>query len=205
MRRLAHVVGGSIPPALGLILPRDALLLFLGAVAAIFIAVELARLFVEPFNRWLTSLFSPAAGAFKEAEAARPIGATYYVAGAFLSFLLFPRDAAVAALFFAAIGDVAAGVVGQRYGRTRLGRKSIEGTAGFLVAALAVGAILLLAGLRLTWAAVLVGALVAALTKLLPIPTALPISVPLLGAASVALVMGMSEVGLLSTLVRHGL
>ena len=80
---------------------------------------------------------------FKEAEAVRPIGTTYHLIGSFLTFLLFARDVAIAALFFAAVGDTAAAAFGERFGRRKLGRKSLEGTGVFFASALVVGYILL--------------------------------------------------------------
>ncbi len=187
-RRLVHLIGGCIPPLLGLLLPREALLLFLGSVAALFVVGETLRLLVPAVNRWLMSLVSPAARAFKDREAARPIGTTFFVLGALLSFVIFPRDVAIAALFYSAVGDVAAATVGERFGRTRIGGKSLEGSAAFLGSALVVGAILVLAGLRLGWITVAVGALAAALVELLPSPLVDDnLTIPLVSGAAMVL------------------
>ncbi|MDA8189313.1 MAG: hypothetical protein M0T85_14335 [Dehalococcoidales bacterium] len=112
----------------------------------------------------------------------RPIGTTYFLVASFFTFLFFPRDVAVAALFFSAVGDAMAATVGERFGRRKLGKKSLEGTAAFFVSALVVGCILILAGLRLSWAAVAAGALVAAIVELLPIPIDDNLTVPVIGA-----------------------
>ena len=187
-RRLVHLIGGCIPPILGMLLTRDALLLFLGSLAVLFVAGEALRLVVPAVNRWLMSVVSPAASAFKEREAARPIGTTFFILGSFLSFLFFPRDVAVAALFFSAVGDVAAAEVGERWGHRRIGSKSLEGAAGFLASTLVVGAILVMAGLRLDWITIAVGALVAALVELLPSPLVDDnLTIPLVSGAAMAL------------------
>ncbi len=190
-RRLFHVIGGCVPPLLGLILEREWLLLFLGSVAAIFVVVEAIRILFPPLNRRLTSLFSGAARAFKEAESARPIGSTYFLVASFLVFLFFGRDVAVTALFFAAVGDAAAATIGERFGRTRLGNKSLEGTLAFFVSTLAVGGICLLAGLQLSWVAVVVGALVAALVELTPLPIDDNLTVPIVGAVAITLSLSL--------------
>ena len=187
-RRLVHLVGGCIPALLGLLLPRKPLLLFLGSVAALFVVGESLRLLVPAVNRWLMSFVSPAAGSFKDREAARPIGTTFFVLGSFLSFLIFPRDVAVAALFYSAVGDAAAATVGERFGHIRIGNKSLEGSAGFLASSLAVGVILVVAGLPLGWLTVAVGALVAALVELLPSPLVDDnLTIPLASGAAMAL------------------
>ena len=116
----------------------------------------------------MMSFVSPAAQAFKDRESARPIVTTFFILGSFLSFLFFSRDVAVAALFFSAIGDAVAATAGERFGRTRIGGKSLEGTVAFFASSLAAGAILVVVGLRLTWIAIVVGALAAALVELLP-------------------------------------
>lgn len=186
MRHLFHLGAGCVPPLLGLILPRGALLWFLGIVASLFVTGDAARLLIPPFNRRLMALFRPAGEAFKRGESAQPIGSTYYVAASYLTFRLFPRSIAIASLFFAAVGDAVAATVGERYGRTRIGNRSLEGSFAFLVSALLVGAILVLAGLRLNRAAVAVGALVATLAELAPIPVNDNLTVPLLSATAMA-------------------
>lgn len=188
-RHLYHLVGGSIPPLLGLILTRGWLLVFLGVVTAIFVTAELLRFLFPPINRWLISFFPQFSKAFKAEEAVKPIGTTFFLVGAFLTFLIFPRDVAVTALFFAAVGDAVAAMVGERFGRTKVGNKSIEGTLAFFVSALVVGTILLLAELRLNWIAVVGGALIAALVELVPIPINDNLTVPLISATVMVLVL----------------
>lgn len=188
-RHLYHLIAGCVPPTLGLVLARDWLLPFLGTVAAIFVLIESVRLISPPVNRRITSLFSGLAGSFKQAEAARPIGTTYYVVASFLVFLFFPRDIAATALFYAAVGDAVAAAIGERLGRAKLGTKSLEGTTAFFVSSLGVGAILILAGLQLTWAAVAVGALAAALVELAPIPVDDNLTVPIVAAGVMALML----------------
>ena len=66
-------------------------------------------------------------------------GTPAYVTGIGLTLLLFPEPAAVAAILFLVLGDVSATAVGERFGRHRVGAKSLEGTAAFFVAACAAG------------------------------------------------------------------
>ena len=188
-RHLFHLIAGCVAPLLGLALPRKALLPFFGAVALIFVSVETARLFYRPFNRWLASLFRPVSQAFKAGESVRPIGSTFFLVASFLNYLLFPRDIAVAALFFTAVGDAAAAMVGERYGRMRLGRKSIEGSVAFFASAAVVGAILIRFGLRLSKVSVALGAIVAALVELLSTSVDDNFTVPTASAAMMSYVL----------------
>ncbi|MBI2952999.1 MAG: hypothetical protein HYY30_01700 [Chloroflexi bacterium] len=192
LRHLFHLCAGSIPPLLALVLTREWLLIFLGTVAAIFVTIEVLRFLIAPLNQRLISRFAGASEAFKEHETARPIGSTYFMVGAFFTLLFFPRDIAVAALFFSAVGDAVAATVGERYGRTRLGSKSAEGTVAFFVSALIVGGILIVAGLRLNLVTVAVGALVAALVELIPIPFDDNLTIPLISASVMALALLIS-------------
>ncbi|MCL5265353.1 MAG: hypothetical protein M1343_09235 [Chloroflexi bacterium] len=188
-RHLFHLVGGCIPPIVGLVLPREWTLVFFGTVAAIFVAIEILRLTIVSVNRWLMSLFSGVSAGFKPREVARPIGTTFYLVASFLTFLFFSRDVAVAALFFAAVGDAMAAAVGEQYGRTKVGMKSLEGSGAFFASALVVGFILVLAGLHLNWLAVTVGAAVAALVELLPIPIDDNLTVPIISAVVMTLLL----------------
>jgi dolichol kinase len=55
-------------------------------------------------------------------------------AGVILSLLLFPENIAYASIATAAVGDLVAAYVGERFGRTRVGRRTLEGFAAGLVA-----------------------------------------------------------------------
>jgi dolichol kinase len=69
-------------------------------------------------------------------------GATWLLAAASLSYLLFPGPVATAALLMLILCDTAAALVGRRYGTIRFGpkRKSVEGSFAFLVVAIIVAA-----------------------------------------------------------------
>jgi len=57
---------------------------------------------------------------------ARPV---YLAAGVILSLLLFPKSVAYASITIVAVGDPVASYFGQRFGRTRVGGKTLEGFA----------------------------------------------------------------------------
>jgi dolichol kinase len=70
---------------------------------------------------------------------------SYVLIAAIVAYLAFGKDIAVCAVSFLAIGDVAAAIVGERIGTTRLFGKALEGDlACFLL--LAIGFILCYAG-----------------------------------------------------------
>ena len=105
----------------------------------------------------------------REHEHFNLLGSTYLFIAALLAVEIFPQRIAAAALGFTVLGDGMAALVGKGWGRTKFFNKSLEGTAGGLVACLAWAAWFALTGL-LPWNVVLIGALVASLVELLPIP-----------------------------------
>ncbi|HQO36945.1 MAG TPA: SEC59/DGK1/VTE5 family protein [bacterium] len=58
---------------------------------------------------------------------------TWYLLGCIVTIGLFSAPAAVCGILVLAVGDNAASIVGRLWGRHRIGNKSIEGTAAFLV------------------------------------------------------------------------
>ncbi len=96
-----------------------------------------------------------------------------------------PPAIAATALLYLVVGDAAAALVGSRFGRHRLGRKSLEGSLACFAVCLAAGAALLPG----RGTAVVGGALVATLVEALPWPVDDNWSVPLLGAAALVLLV----------------
>jgi dolichol kinase len=97
-------------------------------------------------------------------------GTTAYILGIGLSLYVYSPPVATAAICFLAIGDVAATTIGERYGKTKIGGKSLEGTIAFVVAALCAGFALSLAVVHPAVWIMVIGALVAASAELLPLP-----------------------------------
>jgi dolichol kinase len=62
-----------------------------------------------------------------EKEKRGPTTSLYYSASLLLSVLIFAPPAAVGAILSLAVGDPVAAIVGRRFGKIRLGGKSIEG------------------------------------------------------------------------------
>ena len=124
--------------------------------------------------------------------------ATYLAASSLATLALFQAPVAALALLFLAAGDPAAGLVGSRYARHRLslrvpwgrqGRqpRSLEGALAFLVVAMAIAALLRGLGVYGAFWPAALGALIAALVELAPIPVEDNVSVPLVSAAVMTL------------------
>ncbi len=118
--------------------------------------------------------------------------------GALLSVIVFPQRVVIAVVLVLSISDSAASLIGIRFGRIRIGGKTLEGSLAFFVTALVI------MGLALPgpWWIAAVGALVAAVVEALP---ALPlgrfelndnVTVPLVSGAAICGLAYAAGVGL---------
>jgi dolichol kinase len=157
-RKIFHAFNGVvIALALAFLdISRIEALSIIGAIGALLLIADAVRLLNEDANelffRSFTSLASP-----REAEGAA--SSTWYTFGVLVTVALVPRAEAISAVLVLGLADPIASVVGQRYGRRPFLGGTVEGTASFLVVALA----LLL--YRHAWPAALVAALLAALAE----------------------------------------
>jgi len=110
----------------------------------------------------------------REKNYSRPgIQALWANLGIFMVFMLFGKEPAMVSVLVLAVGDAFASVVGIRYGRTKVGNKSLEGTIAFLLSTFLV----LLPFLGL-WKAFLICSF-SAIVEALPISVDDNLSVPL--------------------------
>ena len=175
-RRAFHLVIGSLFPILIIVLPREPVLALVITAAAAALTLEAARHLSSTVNRWFIGWFSVL---LKKEESTQWLGSTYLLVATLTAFLLFDRYIAGLALLFLAVGDPLAALVGERFGRVRIGRRSLEGTLTFLGASLLVGWIAVAGGIDVSISVVLVGAATAALVELLSIPLDDNLTVPL--------------------------
>ena len=144
-----------------------------------FLAVDCLRLRWEPFRR----LFHLRLGNSLRASENRGLTSSHYLT--FTACVLawsMPERIGAAALAMQIVGDAAAAMVGRRYGRVRIGAKSLEGSAACFAGALAAGAVCLPSQPL----ALLAGALAATVVEVLPLRVDDNLSVPLVGAAVLA-------------------
>lgn len=113
-----------------------------------------------------------------------PATSLYYALSLLVCAILFPKEAVLGAIVCIALGDPVAMMIGKRFGRIRLKRKSIEGSlAGFVVC---VPVIFLVTS---SWRVAFFGSLAGSLIELLPLPLDDNLTVPLFSGAIMALVM----------------
>jgi dolichol kinase len=166
-RGLFHLFGALILPIAALFLSRTTLLISLGVVTFIVVAIELIRLKVPGVNRLFLWLFKPL---LRKEEASRLTGTSYTLVASLIAFLVFPRDIAVVALAFLAVGDAMATIVGKKIGKTRFLGKTLEGDLACFISCIVVGLIFYYAGLDISLLAILVGSLGATIAGAIPLP-----------------------------------
>ena len=131
-RKLYHVLGGLGLLAVWFALGRPRAFHAYGALLAAALLFDAARFASPRLNAWAMASLR---GFLRPGEERKLNGTPPYVGGVALTLLLFPEPAAVAAVLFLVVGDVSATTVGERWGRRKVGAKSLEGTAAFFVAA----------------------------------------------------------------------
>ncbi len=98
----------------------------LGAYFTYAVLTEIFRKKYPAYNRWMIKIIG---GMMREREKTNISSATYYIGSMFLVMLVFPKEVSILTLFFIAVGDTIAGIVGVLWGRHKITRHaSLEGT-----------------------------------------------------------------------------
>ena len=130
----------------------------------LFILVDVLRHKVE----WIQSFFNLFFDSMLRSheQEGKLTGATWVMIGAVISIMIFSKPVAIIALIFMSLGDTAAGLIGQRFGKHKIWDKSLEGFFGGLLVCVIVA--LTFPTLPLTVS--LSGAVAAMVMELVPIP-----------------------------------
>jgi len=175
-RGLSHILIGLSVAIAALFLPRMVLVIPLGIVTFFFLTFDLLRLKAPAANRWFLSFFKPL---LRERESLHLTGASYMATASLIALLAFPRDIAVLALCFLAVGDAVATIVGKRIGRRKLFGKTLEGNLACFVSCLAIGFIFYYSGLNIRLLTILLGSLIATIVEAMPLPINDNLTMPL--------------------------
>lgn len=166
-RKLYHLLGGIGLLSLYYILGREHALMFYAAFFLIALGLDLTRLKIPAVNQFIFTRF----GSFiRKNEEHKLTGTAPYILGIGLSLYAYSPEVATAAVCFLAFGDVAATTMGERYGKTKIGDKSLEGSAAFIIAALVSGLFLQIIGVYLATGVMILGAFIAAGVEIIPLP-----------------------------------
>jgi dolichol kinase len=143
IRKGVHFVSLSIP-IIYFFVSRELALFILSPIAAISLFLDLMR-----FNHWFghgvqRKVIGPI---LRDHEDVHFTGGTYLLVTSVIAIAIFDKIVAVAAIAFIIFGDIAAALVGSRWGRIRFSRKSVEGSLACLGVCMVVA--LLIPGLPL--------------------------------------------------------
>ena len=181
-RKLFRLVG-LLFPLLYLFTSRDVVLVFTALVFSILLVLEWTRFRRPGVNDFLFRYLS---AILREEEREQVTTTTWFVYASLLLALLLNRELAATAWLFALFGDMAAQVVGIRYGRIRVLSKSLEGSLACLVTCLILG-LVASTFLRLRPPVVLLGAVVATVVEAAPLPLDDNFTMPLFTGVTMAL------------------
>ena len=174
-RRIFHVLTTAALALMALGLDREVMIIIAGSLTGVAVALEVGRRRLPVLNGWFQARFGVL---MKQSESSQVLGSTYMAAASLIVYLFFEKELAILALMYIAVGDPLAGVLGKRYGRVKIGSKSVEGTLAFAVGAGAVGCGMVAGGLDVPYWVALGGAGVGALVELLPSPLDDNLTVP---------------------------
>lgn len=131
-RKLTHLGALSIPVGYYIFrLSRAEALWIMIPITLGMIILDISRL--KGWKFW--NLFRPVIGPIIREHESRGdfTGASYILTSACLVIALFDKPIAMASLVFIIVGDTAAALIGRRFGRHKIGHKSIEGSLSFLI------------------------------------------------------------------------
>ncbi len=108
--------------------PRNLVILVMGILLLLIVVFEFLRLFFPKINKWwLRNFFVQ--GSYRKEEIRQPSVLPFTFAGAFFTMLLFTqRSIVLVALLYQVFGDSMAAIIGQKFGKIRLMRKTFEGS-----------------------------------------------------------------------------
>ena len=179
-------MGGVGLLSLYYIFGRERALAFYSVLFLTVLGLDTVRLAVPAVNNFVMSRFR---SFIRSNEEHKLTGTAPYILGIGLSLYVYSTETATAAICFLAFGDVAATTIGERYGRTKIQAKSLEGTAAFIVAAFGAGLLLSFLGIQLAAWIVVLGALVAAGVELLPAQVNDNLMIPLISGGIMELAL----------------
>ena len=108
-------------------------------------------------------------------------GATWVFAGSLITIILIPKPFCIVALFFLAVGDTFAALVGMNYPFLKIGRKTLSGSFACFVTCCIIG---LLFSFTLNASTIIFGAFIATLTELSSMKINDNLSIPIFSGLS---------------------
>ena len=186
-RKIIHLGNSVIPLSYYFFIQdRITMVWILFSITICFVSVDYFRYHIGWIQKWFGIFFSPMLRKH-ELEGNLP-GATWAFIGGTTSVFLFEKDIAVLSLLFMSVGDTAAALIGQRYGKIKIGKKSVEGFAGGLISCIFISIFFP----SVIWINRISGSLAASLIELSPLPIDDNLMIPIVSGGVMALFRGAS-------------
>lgn len=166
IRKSIHLVSLSMP-VIYYFISKELALKLLIPLTVFSVALDFGRHIIPSVGRLFNSLFGFLLRKHElDSEKKNLSGASYVFISALLSVLLFPKVIFITAFATLILSDIAAALIGRRFGKHKFLFKSLEGTlAFFVVACIVVLATPKVAGLPLEYYIGFIGAFVAAIAE----------------------------------------
>jgi len=111
---------------------KSTMLVITFVLAGGFLFADLLRMFQVRIEKYFHIIFSPL---LRTREKYKDLtGATYLFVAVFFTVLLFDRNSAIASILILTVSDTLAALIGKKYGRNKIGFKSVEGSITFFIA-----------------------------------------------------------------------
>lgn len=168
-RKTYRIGVGSLFPLIYYLSPTRLLpLCFLTYFSGIMTVLEVMRR-VAPGSYGVMVRYSK--GILKE-KAGFLLGTTNFLIANLFCIIFFSKSVAIASLVFLTYGDAMATIIGKKYGKIRFFKgKSLMGMGSFFITCLILGIVMrFLPGIELGFLIIVIGAGVAAIVEVLPIP-----------------------------------
>jgi len=184
LRQLYHTMSGLSLVLIIAYLDEVTDVYLISALFFLALVIEAARLYLPGINRIFIKYFGVL---MRDEETGNPTGTLYYLSGVLISILLFPKEIVLFSMTVLAVGDPIAFIVGSNFGRFRIGRKSLEGSLGFLTASIITGFLLHKLWGNLSGPVIITGALTGTIVELIPLKINDNLTIPVAASAAMHL------------------
>lgn len=138
-------------------------------VLVLILIIEYLRLLHPEFFK-KQKIFNFFALIAKEEEKMRLTSAVPFLISIFLIILFFRKNVAITSILFLIFADAISALIGMKFGKVRIGKKTLEGSIAFLDTCLFIGLLLQFSPLYLPWHVILIGSVVTTLVEAIPVP-----------------------------------
>lgn len=133
LRKAIHLCSLSIP-VIYYFITRELALTILIPLTIFSLSIDLGRYYFKPLSDFVYKFFGFLLRRHEMDEKRKSLnGATYVLISAVITISFFPKVFAVTGFAVLIIGDIAAALIGRKFGQTQFLLKSLEGTIAFFV------------------------------------------------------------------------